>query len=77
MGSVGDHNFLWNLKPLKQTQRHQPYGLVFANSPEDRVSKQSKWYLIPLCLTLSTEKYVSRVKRSNQGKDVAHSHTSV
>ena len=32
-----------------------------------------KWYLIPPCLTLSIIRYVSRVKRSNQGKEVAPS----
>ena len=30
-----------------------------------------KWYLIPLCLTLSNIRYVSTVKWSNQGKGVA------
>ena len=30
-----------------------------------------KWYLIPLCLTFSSIRYVSRVKRSNPGKVVA------
>ena len=30
-----------------------------------------KWYLIPLCLTLSNIRYVSRVKWSNPGKGVA------
>ena len=34
-----------------------------------------KWYLIPPCLTLSTIRYVSRVKWSNPGKGVAPSPT--
>ena len=34
-----------------------------------------KWYLIPLCLTLSIIRYVSRVKWSNPGKGVAPSPT--
>ena len=34
-----------------------------------------KWYLIPLCLTLSNIRYVSRVKWSNPGKGVAPSPT--
>ena len=34
-----------------------------------------KWYLIPLCLTLSNIRYVSRVKWSNPRKGVAHSPT--
>ena len=35
----------------------------------------SKWYLIPLCLTLSNIRYISRVKWSNQRKGVAPSPT--
>ena len=34
-----------------------------------------KWYLMPLCLTLSIIRYVSRVKWSNPGKGVALSPT--
>ena len=34
-----------------------------------------KWYLIPPCLTLSNIRYVSRVKWSNLGKEVAPSPT--
>ena len=34
-----------------------------------------KWYLIPLCLTLSNIRYVSRVKWSNSEKGVAPSST--
>ena len=34
-----------------------------------------KWHLIPLSLTLSIKRYVSRVKRSNPGKGVAPSPT--
>ena len=35
------------------------------------IPKTLKWYLIPLCLTLSNIRYVSRVKWSNPGKGVA------
>ena len=52
-------------------------GRVFANnrcSISGRVMpKNKKWYLMPPCLTLSTIKYVSRVKWRNQGKGVAPS----
>ena len=34
-----------------------------------------KWYLIPPCFTLSIIRYVSRVKWSNPGKEVAPSST--
>ena len=34
-----------------------------------------KWYLIPPCLTLSNIGYISRVKWSNLGKEVAPSPT--
>ena len=34
-----------------------------------------KWYLIPLCLTFSMIRYVSRVKWNNSGKRVALSST--
>ena len=34
-----------------------------------------KWYLIPPCLALSIIRYVSRVKWSNPGKEVAPSST--
>ena len=34
-----------------------------------------KWYLIPPCLTLSKIRYVSRVKLSNSGKEIAPSPT--
>ena len=58
-------------------------GREFANGPEDRGSIPGrvipktfkKWYLIPLCLTLSIIRYVSRVKWSNPGKGVAPSPT--
>ena len=38
-------------------------------------TKDSKWYLIPPCLTLSIIRYVSRVKWSNPEKGVAPSPT--
>ena len=53
-------------------------GRVFANDPEDRgsiadraIRKSQKWFLIPICLTLSIISYVSRVKLSNPRKGVA------
>ena len=56
---------------------------IFAIGPGDlgSISMSShtedfkKWYLIPLCLTLSNIRLVSKVKRSNQGKEVAPSPT--
>ena len=55
---------------------------VFANDPGDLGSSQvesyqklKKWYLMPLCLTLSIIRYGSRVKWSNLGKGVAPSAT--
>ena len=57
-------------------------GRVFANGPGYRVQSQVelsqrflKWHLIPLCLTLSIIRYVSRVKWSHPGKRVAPSPT--
>ena len=58
---------------------------VFVSGPGDRGSipgwvlpKTQKWYLIPPCLTLSTIRYVSRVKWSNPGRGVEPSlHFSV
>ena len=50
---------------------------VFANGPCDQgsipgrvISKTIKWYLMPLCLTLSNLRYGSTVKWSNLGKGV-------
>ena len=44
-------------------------GKGFANGPETRVQfpvelyqRLKKWYLIPPCLTLSSIRYISRVK---------------
>ena len=60
-------------------------GRVFANGPGDLGSIpgwvipktfKKKWYLLPLCLTLSNIRYISRVKWSNPGKGVAHSPTT-
>ena len=58
-------------------------GRVFTNRPGDLGSipghlllkTLKKWYLIPPCLTLSSIRYVSRVKWSNPGKRVAPSTT--
>ena len=55
---------------------------VFANGPGDRdsilggvIPKTQKWYLMPLCLTLSIIRYGSRVKWSNPRKGVTVSPT--
>ena len=55
---------------------------LIANGPGDQgsipgcvISTTLKLYLIPLCLTLSNIRYVSRVKWSNPGKGVAPSPT--
>ena len=56
---------------------------VFANGSGDLCSipgrvilkTKKKWYLMPLCLTLSIIKYGSRVKWSNPGKGVGPSPT--
>ena len=55
---------------------------VFVNGPGNLgsipghvISKTQKLYLIPLCLTLSIIRYVSRVKWSNPGKGVVSSPT--
>ena len=53
-------------------------GRVFAIRLDDQVEsyqRLKKWYLIPPCLTLSIISYVSRVKWSNPGKEVAPSPT--
>ena len=57
-------------------------GRVFVNGPGDRGSIQvesyqrfKKWYLIPLCLTISIIRYLSRVKWNNPGKWVVPSPT--
>ena len=55
---------------------------MFINGRETGVQSQvesyqrlKKWYLIPLCLTLSIIRYGSRVKWSNPGKGVSPSPT--
>ena len=40
-------------------------------SPRSGHTKDLKWYLIPPCLTLGIRRFVSRVKWSNQNKEVA------
>ena len=68
---------------LKPVQLIGLVGRVFTNGPGDRGSIPGqdipktfkKWYLIPLCFTLSNIRYVSRVKWSNPGKGVAPSST--
>ena len=44
---------------------------MFTNCPGDRgsIPKLKKWYLMPLCLTLSIIRYRSRVKWSNHRKE--------
>ena len=44
-------------------------------SQVESYQKLKKWYLIPLCLTLSIIRYISRIKWSNPEKRVALSHT--
>ena len=39
-------------------------------SQVESYQRHKKWYLIPLCLTLSIIRYISRVKWSNPGKGV-------
>ena len=46
-------------------------GRVFANGPGESYKRLKKWYLIPPCLTLSTIRYVLRVKWSYTEKGVA------
>ena len=55
-------------------------GRVFNNGPEYRSSipgwvipKTQKWYFMPLCLALSTIRYVSKVKWNNPRKELAPS----
>ena len=50
-------------------------GVVFVNGPGDLgsipgrvIPKTQKWYLMPLCLTLSIKRYGSSVKWSNTGE---------
>ena len=52
-------------------------GRVIANGPGDPgsipgrvIPNTQKWYLMPLCLTLSIIRHVSRVNRSNPRKGV-------
>ena len=59
-----------------------PTRQMFANGlgdlgsiPGRVIPKTQKWYFIPLYLTLSDIRYVSRVKWSNPGKGVAPSPT--
>ena len=66
------HIFLSNINNL-----YILVSRVFTNSLGDQVQSQIKsyqrfkiWYLIPICLTLSIIRYISRVKRSNPGKGV-------
>ena len=51
-------------------------GRVFANDPQVKsYQRLKKWYLIPPSLTFSSKSYLSRVKWSNPGKEVASSPT--
>ena len=64
----------------RQLYLKRPIGLigwVFTNGQETRVQSQvesyqrlKKWYLMSPCLTLSIIRYRSRVKWSNQGKEL-------
>ena len=44
---------------------------MFQFNPRSAHTKYFKWYLVLPCLTLSNIRYVSRVKWSNPGKEVA------
>ena len=74
---------IWRLIDLKHNRLIGQLVSVFANglgsqgSIPGRVIPKTfkKWYLIPLCLTLSITRYVSRVKWRNAGKGVAPSPT--
>ena len=48
---------------------------TWVQSQVESYQKFLKWYLIPLCLTLSNVRYVSRIKWSNPEKGVALSPT--
>ena len=55
---------------------------VFANGPGDLgsirgrvIPKTQKWYLMPLCITLSIIRYESRVEWKNLGKGIVPSPT--
>ena len=48
---------------------------IWVQSQISSYQRLEKWYLIPLCLTVSNIRYVSRVKWSNLGKGVAPSPT--
>ena len=49
---------------------------TWVQSQVDSYQRLKKWYLMPPCLALSIIRYVSRVKLSNPGKEVAPSPTS-
>ena len=67
---------------LTESGKRGLMGRAFANGPGDLgsipdrvIPKTLKMVLIPPCLTLSKTRYVSRVKWSNPGKEVAPSPT--
>ena len=49
------------------------YIYIYVWSQVESYQRLKKWYLIRLCLRLSTIRYVSRIKWSNPGKGVAPS----
>ena len=62
----------------KWASSYSSYAIMFKLGVQSQVGsyqKLLKWYLIPLCLTLSIIKYVSRVKQSNPGNGIAPSPT--
>ena len=48
---------------------------TWVQSQVESYQRLKKWYLLPLCLTLSNIRYGSRVKCSNPGKEVEPSST--
>ena len=48
---------------------------TWVQSQVESYQRLKKWYLMPPCLTLNIIRYVSRVKLSNPGKEVAPSPT--
>ena len=51
------------------------YIYIYIHIYIEPLGRLKKWYLMPPCLTLSTIRYISRVKWSNPGKGVAPSPT--
>ena len=66
----------WWVKLLAQSVECSPMVReTWVQSQVESYQRLQKWYLIPPCLTLSNIRYVSGVKWSNPGKEVAPSPT--